>query len=68
MNASRRLTLRRESLAPLTGYELGAVAGGSHTCPLSDTCTHGPSLDEACPTVPVVVCARTLNPLSCAVC
>lgn len=71
MQNARRLSLRRESLAPLTGAELGAVVGGSHGCPTEAECdplTHGPSLDAPCPTVPVLLCARTLNPYSCAVC
>ncbi len=70
MNNARRLTLRRESLAPLTGDDLAAVAGGSHECPTRPGCetlTHGPSLDEPCPTptLPVLNCVRTLNPVEC---
>ena len=50
-----RLSLRRETLAALTSDELTAVNGGSHAC----TVTHGPSIDQACPTptLPVAICA-----------
>lgn len=53
----RHLTLRRESLAELTVDQLGVVVGGTHAgCAATDGCTHGGSLDQACPTTPVRVC------------
>jgi hypothetical protein len=53
----RHLTLRREFLAELTVDELGIVVGGTHAgCAVTDTCTHGPSLDQTCPTTPVRFC------------
>lgn len=62
MRNARRLSLRRETLAPLTTDEMVAVAGGSHLCAVTDNCgetvTHGPSIDQTCPnpTLPVVLC------------
>ena len=60
MRAPRRLSLKREVLSELTPRELRSVVGGSHTCnitdPCSDECTHIPSYNEACPTLPVQPC------------
>jgi hypothetical protein len=59
---ARRLSLRRETLAPLTTDEMVAVAGGSHLCAVTDNCgetlTHGPTIDQTCPTptLPVAIC------------
>ncbi|HEU0130738.1 MAG TPA: hypothetical protein VFQ85_07080 [Mycobacteriales bacterium] len=44
----RTLSLKRETLAELTGPELESVAGALLS---------GPSLDRSCPTVPVFNCA-----------
>lgn len=56
----RSLSLKRETLSPLTSDELSAVAGGSHLC-LTDNVTHGPSIDESCNTLPVYQCL-SINP------
>ena len=53
MNRTRTLSLKRETLTELTPGELGAVVGASH---VGCTVTHGASLDEPCPTLPVFVC------------
>ena len=57
---TKKLSLKRESLAELAAHELTAVAGGqalTHaTCGLTDGCTHGPSFDERCPTTPLNYC------------
>lgn len=67
----RRLTLNREALTALTTDEMSSVNGGSHLC----TVTHGPSIDQACPTptLPVAICVADLtfrvcptNPRICA--
>ena len=55
MRKTRTLALTRETLTPLTGDELHAVAGGSHLCDLTDDCTHA-SLNAPCPTLPVLDC------------
>lgn len=56
----RKLHLKREHLTELTTAEMSAVVGGSDLCWVTDVCadtlTHGPSLDEACPTTPVYAC------------
>lgn len=56
MNRPRTLSLKRETLTELTSAELDVVVGGSHSC--ACTVTHGPSLDEPCPTptLPVFDC------------
>ncbi|HEU0130734.1 MAG TPA: hypothetical protein VFQ85_07060 [Mycobacteriales bacterium] len=55
----RRLTLRRETLTELTGRQLVAVVGGTHVgCGITADCTHL-SVD-ACPTVPIGNCVRTV--------
>ena len=51
----RSLSLKRETLAELTGAELAGVAAGSHLCPVTDACLHA-SLDAPCPTLPLFVC------------
>jgi len=62
MRDARRLGLRREALSPLTTEEMVSVAGGSHLCAVTDNCgetlTHGPSIDQTCPspTLPVAIC------------
>lgn len=63
MRNSRRLTLRRETLAPLSDTEMTSVNGGSHACGV----THGPSIDESCPTptLPVAVCTGGLTDYGC---
>ncbi len=56
----RSLFLKRETLTELSAVEMSAVAGGSHLCGLTDNCgetlTHGPSLDQTCPTTPYLAC------------
>ena len=57
----RKLSLTRESLTELTADDLVAVAGGqalTHLCGPTDRCTHGPSFDERCPTLPINECFR----------
>jgi len=62
---ARRLGLKRETLTPLTTDEMVSVAGGSHLCAVTDNCgetlTHGPSIDQTCPspTLPVAICVGT---------
>lgn len=71
---SHTLSLRRETLAPLSVEDMTAVVGGSHTCPLTDRCgdtiTHGPSFDATCPSAPVTGCTGTQSqsPVSRNVC
>lgn len=68
----RKLSLKREALAPLTTDELVAVAGASHVCGVTDACTdtvtHGPSVDQSCPTVPPTTCFVIGAPYSRIVC
>ena len=58
----KSLSLKRETLSPLTSNELVSVAGGQQqllthlTCNPTDGCGHGPSFDERCPTFPVNPC------------
>jgi hypothetical protein len=57
MKTARTLRLRREELTELGGDDLAAVVGGSHLCNnITDPCTHGASLEAACPTLPVNPC------------
>ena len=58
-----RLSLKRETLAALSSDELAGVNGGSHAC----TVTHGPSIDQACPTptLPVAICTAGLTQQTC---
>ena len=58
-----RLSLKRESLAALTPDEMSAVNGGSHA---ACTVTHGPTLDESCPTptLPVAICVGDVTDLA----
>ena len=61
----KSLSLKREALAELSPSELGSVAGGAYelthlSCNLTDGCGHGPSFDQACPTLPVNYCLRQL--------
>lgn len=52
----KTLSLKRESLAPLTPGEMASVAGASHLClDVTEACGHA-SIDQSCPTVPVVPC------------
>lgn len=52
----RKLVLRAERLADLTGDDLRKVAGGSHLC-ATDQVTHGPTCEAAClPTDPLNAC------------
>ena len=62
---NRTLSLKREALADLTPNELGLVAAGQQAlthlgCGATDGCTHGPTFDQACPTLPLNPC---LSPL-----
>jgi len=63
MRNARRLSLKRETLTPLSPDEMSAVNGGSHLCGV----THGPSFDEACPTptLPVNLCVDGLTDRGC---
>lgn len=73
MPSTRTLGLRREALAPLTTEDMNLVVGGSHACGITDYCadtiTHGPSIDQTCPSVPVTYCLADIrNPISYHVC
>ena len=64
---NRTLSLKRESLAELSTDDLVSVAGGqalTHLCGPTDRCTHGPSFDERCPTLPVNDCIKVAQPAS----
>ena len=63
MRNARRLSLKRETLTPLSPDEMTGVAGGSHLC----TVTHGPSFDQACPTptLPVNICVDEATQRTC---
>ena len=60
------LSLKRETLAPLSSSEMTHVVGGSHFCAVTDACadtiTHGVTFD-ACPTptLPVNVCVQNIT-------
>lgn len=62
MRTTRTLALRRETLSQLTDDDMYAVVGGSHDCPTANctALTHGPSIDETCPTAPPTGCVRPI--------
>ena len=59
----RSLSLKREALTELTSTELGSVNGAAYElthlgCNPTNGCGHGPSFDEACPTLPLYDCIK----------
>jgi hypothetical protein len=58
----RSLSLKRETLSVLGDDELSGIAGGSH---IDCGITHGPSCDEACPTLPVNPCLGGVTQQTC---
>ena len=68
MRQPRKLSLKRETLTPLTTDEMAAVAGGSHLC-VTEYCTtgvgHGPSFEYYCPTLPLNECVYITYKTAC---
>lgn len=63
MRNARRLTLRRETLTPLSTGEMTSVHGGSH---VDCTVTHGLSFEECpTPTLPINDCVANLTRINC---
>ncbi len=60
---TRKLSLKREILTELSDAQLSSVAGGSHAgCAITDNCLH-PSVDQACPTLPINPCVQQITTL-----